>query len=487
MKKTFTLLAAALLLVSCGNQPQVNYKVWYDWPERNLPADFATLGEPDVQGVKTNLDLEDLDDTKNHFCALFETTLPVKQEEEYNFTLTTDDGSRFYVDGELLIVNDGAHGPIEKKVSKVLSKGKHALKIEFFDFDKGQTLVFKYATSTIPERELDNTVMAREDKASNNKRFVKPQAKEAFQRFKAWKGKDDVLVFPILTDIHTCGRFSYKHIGYASTVADIFNADFMALLGDIGLNTYPATVNAEYAQSIVDNTRDNMLKYKGMWLFSPGNHDWDAGEGRYYTEEELSEIFQQPWQEKGGKNLHLMPGKTYGWYDIPQKNFRIIFLNSEATRTKGEYYYCYGDEQLAWLDGLLEATPEGMNVLLLSHWMPQPMGVWNAVSLTRVGKEPYNKITDLLASYAGKINLVGLFTGDSHVNNYTKKDGVNYYITQGYGWVSPDVMIPGQKHAVFDYRESLCIDVVAVKPATREVHTFRVGAGGPDFDYTFTY
>jgi len=182
-----------------------------------------------------------------------------------------------------------------------------------------------------------------------------------------------------------------------------------------------------------------------------------------------------------------MPGNTSGWYDIPQKNFRIIFLNSEATRTKGEYYYCYGDEQLAWLSGLLEATPEGMNVLLLSHWMPQPMGVWNAVSLTRVGKEPYNKITDLLASYAGKINLVGLFTGDSHVNNYTKKDSVNYYITQGYGWVSPDVMIPGQKHAVFDYRESLCIDVVAVKPATREVHTFRVGAGGSDYDYTFTY
>jgi hypothetical protein len=48
-------------------------------------------------------------------------------------------------------------------------------------------------------------------------------------------------------------------------------------------------------------------------------------------------------------------------------------------------------------------------------------------------------------------------------------------------------MLPGQAHAVFDYRKSLCIDVIAVKPATREVHTFRVGAGGPDFDCTFTY
>ena len=487
MKKTFTLLAAALLLVSCGNQPQVNYKVWYDWPERNLPADFNALGEPDVQGVKTNLDLEDLDDTKNHFCALFETTLPVKQEEEYNFTVTTDDGSRFYVDGELLIVNDGAHGPIEKKVSKVLSKGKHAIKIEFFDFDKGQTLVFKYATPTIPERELDNTVMAREDKASNNKSFVKPQAKEAFQRFKAWKGKDPVLVFPILTDIHTCGRFSYKHIGYAATVADIFGADFMANLGDIGLNSYPATVDSTYARFILDKIKEGMMEYSGLWVYVPGNHDWDGGAGRWLTEEYLSAFFQKPWEAKAGGNLHLTPGKTYGYLDIPEKNFRVIFLNSESSATKGEFYYSYGDPQLDWLAGVLDQTPSNMHVLLLSHWMPHPLGVWNMVSMNPVKKEQSSKMMDFLASYKDKVNLVGLFTGDTHVNFHQVADGVNYYVSQGYGWVSPDLMMPGQKHAFFDYKENLCIDVVAVKPALREVHTFRIGAGGADYDYSFGY
>ena len=349
------------------------------------------------------------------------------------------------------------------------------------------SIVFRYSTPTIKGREFNDKVLFKEDKLSGKDGFVKPQVTETYGRFKEWKGDDEAVVFPILTDVHTAGRFTYRHIGYAARAAKMFGADFMALLGDIGLNSYPATVDAKYAQFIVDNTRDQMLKYNGMWLFSPGNHDWDAGEGRYFTEEELSAIFQQPWQEKGGENLHIMPGKTYGWYDIPQKDFRIIFLNSEATRTLGEYYYCYGEEQLAWLDALLEATPEGMNVLLLSHWMPHPMGVWNAVSMNPVGKESYSKMTDLLASHVGKINLVGLFTGDSHVNNFTKKDGVNYFVTQGYGWVSPDVMLPGQAHAVFDYRKSLCIDVIAVKPATREVHTFRVGAGGADFDCTFTY
>ena len=226
IRRTLIALTSVIMLAACTQQPKVNYKVWYDWPERYLP-DFSTLGEPALTGVKTNLDLEGIDDTKNHFCVLFETVLKVKVEEEYTFTVTTDDGSRFYVDGNLLIDNDGAHGPIEKKATKVLAAGKHDLRLEFFDFDKGQSIVFRYSTPTIPERELDETHLYREDRASSRHGFVKPQVKEAYKRFAAWKGDDEVLVYPILTDVHTCGRFSYKHIGYATAAARKFNADFM--------------------------------------------------------------------------------------------------------------------------------------------------------------------------------------------------------------------------------------------------------------------
>ena len=80
-----------------------------------------------------------------------------------------------------------------------------------------------------------------------------------------------------------------------------------------------------------------------------------------------------------------------------------------------------------------------------------------------------------------------MFTGDSHVNDYDRTDGVNYYISQGYGWNGPEMLLPTNKHAYFDYRQCLCIDVVAVKPAKREVHTFRIGAGGEEYDYQFEY
>lgn len=484
--KKILFAAFVAILASCAKTPEVSYKVWYDWPERYLP-DFSTLGEPDVQGTKENLDLMDIDDTKNHFCVLFEAPFKVDKEEEYAFTLTTDDGSKFYIDGELLIVNDGAHGPIEKKVSKVLTKGMHQIKIEFFDFDKGQSLIFRYSTPTIRDREYNDQIFIREDKATNNQKFVKPQVKEALKRFQEWKGEDETLVFPIITDVHTGERFSYKHIGFAATAGEMFKADFMANLGDIGLNTYPATVDSVYAKFILDKTREGMLKYDGMWLYSPGNHDWDGGAGKWHSEQFLSDFFQKPWEAKAGGNLHLTSGKTYGYYDIPAKNFRIVFLNSESSRTKGDYYYSYGDEQLVWLAGILDQTPADVNVVLLSHWMPHPLGIWNTVSMNPVKKEDSSKIMDLLASYQGKGNLVGLFTGDTHVNFHRVADGVNYFVSQGYGWISPDVMVPGQMHAFFDYKESLCIDVVAVKPAKREVHTFRIGAGGADFDSVFPY
>ncbi|MBO4625501.1 MAG: metallophosphoesterase [Bacteroidales bacterium] len=484
--KKILFVALVAVLASCAKTPEVSYKVWYDWPERYLP-DFSTLGEPDVQGTKENLDLMDIDDTKNHFCVLFEAPFKVDKEEEYAFTLTTDDGSKFYIDGELLIVNDGAHGPIEKKVSKVLTKGMHQLKIEFFDFDKGQSLIFRYSTPTIRDREYNDQIFIREDKATNNQKFVKPQVKEALKRFQEWKEEDETLVFPIITDVHTGERFSYKHIGFAATAGEMFKADFMANLGDIGLNTYPATVDSVYAKFILDKTREGMLKYDGMWLYSPGNHDWDGGAGKWHTEQFLSDFFQKPWEAKAGGNLHLTPGKTYGYYDIPAKNFRIVFLNSESSRTKGDYYYSYGDEQLEWLAGVLDQTPAEVNVVLLSHWMPHPLGIWNTVSMNPVKKEDSSKIMNLLASYQGKGNLVGLFTGDTHVNFHRVADGVNYFVSQGYGWISPDVMVPGQMHAFFDYKESLCIDVVAVKPAKREVHTFRIGAGGADYDICFPY
>lgn len=487
MKRIALLFAALLCLSACSvdKTAPVRYKVWYDWPERFLP-DFSKLGEPDVEGVKRNLDLEDIVDTMNHFAALFETTLSVKSTEEYTFKVTTDDGSRFFIDDSLLIENDGAHRPIRKVTSVTLEKGKHDIRIEFFDFDKAQTLHFVYSTPTIAERPFNDRILKEQDALSSKDGFVKPQVEEAYSRFAEWKGDDEVLVFPILTDIHSSGNFAYKHIGYATVAADRFGADFMALLGDIGLNSIPTTLDKEWSKWLIDNTLEQMKKYDGIWIFTPGNHDWDGGEGEWLTEEYLTDTFQRPWEERAGGRLHLT-GKTYGWYDIPDKNFRIIFLNSCSTRTLEGTYYLVGPEEEAWLRETMDATPDDVNIIVLAHFMPHPMGNWKRTMNNDYLKQNTDLLMGLMTEYASKKTLVGYFSGDSHFNDYDFYNGVNYYVTQGYGWNSPDLMQPRNQHAYFDYKQCMCIDVVAVKSSKREVHTFRIGAGGADFDCSFSY
>ena len=69
-----------------------------------------------------------------------------------------------------------------------------------------------------------------QDRLTSRKGFVKPQVKEAYN------------------------NFQYKHIGYASVAGKMFGADLMALLGDIGLNSIPTTLDKNEAKKMIDNT-----------------------------------------------------------------------------------------------------------------------------------------------------------------------------------------------------------------------------------------
>jgi hypothetical protein len=58
----------------------------------------------------------------------------------YTFYLSSNDGSKLYIDGELIIDNDGLHGALEKQGMVKLSRGKHALRITYFQAGGGYHL-----------------------------------------------------------------------------------------------------------------------------------------------------------------------------------------------------------------------------------------------------------------------------------------------------------------------------------------------------------
>ena len=50
----------------------------------------------------------------------------------YRFSLTSDDGSRLYIDGQLVVDNDGLHVPQVRTASLELAGGVHDIRVSYF-------------------------------------------------------------------------------------------------------------------------------------------------------------------------------------------------------------------------------------------------------------------------------------------------------------------------------------------------------------------
>lgn len=69
----------------------------------------------------------------------------VEHDDVYEFVLASDDGSRLWVDGELVVDNDGLHGTLEKRGTIALAAGAHALRVDWFNRTGGAELAVKLA------------------------------------------------------------------------------------------------------------------------------------------------------------------------------------------------------------------------------------------------------------------------------------------------------------------------------------------------------
>ncbi len=75
----------------------------------------------------------------------FKGFLNVQQEGNYVLRLGSDDGSRLSLDNKLVIDNDGYHGPEARDAELLLKKGKHPIKIDFYQGRGGLALSLQWA------------------------------------------------------------------------------------------------------------------------------------------------------------------------------------------------------------------------------------------------------------------------------------------------------------------------------------------------------
>ncbi|WP_119843274.1 PA14 domain-containing protein [Reichenbachiella sp. MSK19-1] len=140
---------------ACGNEPVetpdnleegISY-VYYEGQWNSLP-DFSTL-TPVEAG---NLDQISLSPSRvdNYFAMTFDGYINIEEEADYTFYVSSDDGSKLYIDDMEIIDHDGLHGAEDERSGTIcLNPGYHHLYIEYFEATGGNSISVMYEGGSV--------------------------------------------------------------------------------------------------------------------------------------------------------------------------------------------------------------------------------------------------------------------------------------------------------------------------------------------------
>jgi len=104
---------------------------------------FAKL-VPVSSGKVYNIDLNEFDELDDKFGILFSGEIEINIGGTYTFYLSSNDGSRLFIDGKVIINFDGQHGSAFRTGKNKLTEGKHKIKLQYFQAGGGKGLELLY-------------------------------------------------------------------------------------------------------------------------------------------------------------------------------------------------------------------------------------------------------------------------------------------------------------------------------------------------------
>ncbi|WP_164503597.1 PA14 domain-containing protein [Pleionea sediminis] len=178
MKKVFLLFILSGMLTACGGSdtdeentnngddddtPEViDSGLWahkYNGSWTQVP-DFTTLTAESSEVVGT-VGTHNLGET--NYGLVLSGLITLETAGNYRFHLNSDDGSKLYIDGQLITDNDGTHSA-ETIISEPISlqQGEHELRVEYFQGRGSQTLSLSYQLNSgsvdlVPSTALSHT------------------------------------------------------------------------------------------------------------------------------------------------------------------------------------------------------------------------------------------------------------------------------------------------------------------------------------------
>ncbi len=115
----------------------LKYK-YYEGKWEKIP-DFSKLDELS-SGVVEKVDLKLLKTAIDHFGIVFEGYVNIENDGLYEFKTYSDDGSKLFINGKLVVNNDGSHAAKNEYGLIGLKKGLHKMTLEYFEDFEGEAL-----------------------------------------------------------------------------------------------------------------------------------------------------------------------------------------------------------------------------------------------------------------------------------------------------------------------------------------------------------
>ena len=131
---------------------------WYDEPDGAINMNVAAGNAFKNAGVTNQVNTQ-LKQRESKFVLRFEGFIRIEHEGLYEFHLTSDDGSKLWLNTHELISNDGEHGMEVKSGKALLRKGLHHIRILYFDSGGGNGLKLEYTQPDGVRSEIPSSIL----------------------------------------------------------------------------------------------------------------------------------------------------------------------------------------------------------------------------------------------------------------------------------------------------------------------------------------
>jgi len=142
--------------VSQPVQTGVEYS-YYEGQWNFLP-DFDSLIATEV-GTSENFELIN-EGLSSHYGIRFIGTIEVAVAGDYQFFVTSNDGSRLFIDDVLVVDNDGKHGAVEVEGLVSLDAGQHLIELQYFQSGGSELLSVQWEGPGFTRQDIDDALLS---------------------------------------------------------------------------------------------------------------------------------------------------------------------------------------------------------------------------------------------------------------------------------------------------------------------------------------